>query len=88
MNEKSGVTWFLIGGNLILIVTISYLSLSMLHHYSPSTTLSYAVSSFTCMYKPLTLSFDSNISESKVSSMNNKVSVCVDKLVLKLKLST
>ena len=88
MNEKSVVTLFLIGGNLILIVAISYLSISKLLHYSPSTSLSYAVSSFTCMYKPLILSFDSNISVSKVSGMNNKVSAYVNKLVLKLKLST
>ena len=88
MNEKSGVTLFLIGGNLILIVAISYLSISKLLHYSPSTSLSYAVSYFNFIYKTLTSSFDSNIFEGKVSGMDNKVSSCVNKVVSKLQLLT
>ena len=64
------------------------LSLSKVHHQSSSSSLSYAASSFNSMYKYLTLSFDSNISENKVSDMENKVSTCVDKVVSKLQLPT
>ena len=40
------------------------------------------------MYKILTLTFDSNVSEIKVSGMDNKVSACVDKVVSKVQLPT
>ena len=40
------------------------------------------------MYKLLTLSFDNNISESKLSGMDNKISACVDEVVRKLQLPT
>ena len=36
------------------------------------------------MYKSLPLSFDSNISKSRVSGMDDKVSTCVDKVLSKL----
>ena len=45
------------------------LSLIKLHHHSSFTSLSYDASSFNSMYKPLTLSFDSNRFKSKVSGM-------------------
>ena len=64
------------------------LSLSKLHHHSSSTSLSYAVSFLNYMYKMFTLSFDSNITESKVSGTDNKVSACVNILVSKLQLQT
>ena len=57
------------------------LSLSKLYNNSSSTSLSYAISSFNFMDKPLTLSFDSNISESRVIGMNTKVDVCDDNVV-------
>ena len=38
------------------------------------------------MYKPVTLSFDSNISESRVRDMYKKVSVCNDKVLSQLQL--
>ena len=60
------------------------LRLSKLRHHSSSTSLSYTVSSFNSMNKPLSLSFNSNISESKVRDMDNKVSACVNKLDSKL----
>ena len=36
------------------------------------------------MYKSLPLSFDSKISKSRVSGMDDKVSTCVDKVFSKL----
>ena len=73
--------------NLILLVALR-LSLSQLHHHSSSTSFSYTASLLNSMYTPLTLFFDSNISKSRVSGINNKVSACVDKVVSKLQLLT
>ena len=73
--------------NLILLVALR-LSLSQLYHHSSSTSFSYTASLLNSMYTPLTLFFDSNISESRVSGINNKVSACVDKVVSKLQLLT
>ena len=70
--------------------TLSYnnlLSLSKLHHHSSSTSLSYAVSSFNSLYKPITFSFDSDISGSRVNGMDKTFSACVDKVVSKLQFS-
>ena len=61
------------------------LSLCKLHRHSSSVFLSCAESSFNSMYTPLTLSFYSTISESRVSGMDNKISVCDNKVVRKLK---
>ena len=62
------------------------LSFSKVHNHSSTTSLSCVASSFNSMYKPLTLSFDSNISENRVSDMDNKVGVCDNKVVSKLQL--
>ena len=60
------------------------LNLNNLHYPSSSFSLSYAVSSLNSMYKSLPLSFDSKISKSRVSGMDDKVSTCVDKVFSKL----
>lgn len=57
------------------------LSLNKSHHHSFSTSSSYATSSFNFIYKLLTWSFDGNISKSRVSGVNNKVSARADKVV-------
>ena len=57
------------------------LSLSKLHNNSSSISLSCVASSFNSIYKPLTSSFVSNISESRVIGMDNKVDVCDDNVV-------
>ena len=64
------------------------LSLIKLHHHFSSISLSYAAFSFNSMYEPLTLSIDSNISESKVSGVDNKVSAYFDKVVSEFQLPT
>ena len=64
------------------LITLScnkLLSLCKLYHHSSSASLSYAAFYFNSMYKSLFLSFDSNISESRVSG--TEVSACVDKVV-------
>lgn len=62
------------------------LSFSKVHNHSSTTSLFCVASSFNSMCKPLTLSFDSNISENRVSDMDNKVGVCDNKVVSKLQL--
>ena len=60
------------------------LSLNKLYCHSFSSPFSYSVLSFNSTNKALTLFFDSNISESRVSDIDDKDSVCVDKVVCKL----
>ena len=54
------------------------------YRYSSIYYLSYTVPSFNSRYEPLTLSFDSDITESRVSDIDYKVSAYVDKVVSKL----
>ena len=54
------------------------------YRYSSIYYLSYTVPSFNSRYEPLTLSFDSDIIESRVSGIDDKVSAYVDKVVSKL----
>ena len=54
------------------------------YRYSSIYSLSYTIPSFNSRYEPLTLSFDSDITESRVSGIDDKVSAYVDKVVSKL----
>ena len=57
------------------------LRLSKLHNNSSPTSLSCAVSSSNYMYKPLTLTFHSNITGSRVIGMDNIGDICNDNVV-------
>ena len=52
------------------------LNLNKLHHRFSSSSLSYTTPALNSIYTPLDLFFDSNISESKVSGVDDEVSVC------------
>ena len=54
------------------------------YRYSSIYSLSYTAPSFNSRYEPLTLSFDSDITVSRVSGIDDKVSAYADKVVSKL----